>query len=852
MNKIKRFVVSPDIPKRLEGLKKIAYNIWWSWNIEAIHLFRSIDVDLWEECHHNPVKMLGLLSAENYRNLVTDEVFMARVDRILEDLEEYLEAPTWFAKNYPDYQKVCIAYFTFEAGFHESLPLYSGGLGILSAEHLKSASELGVPLVSVSILYKLGYFQQYLNQDGWQMESYPENDYFNMPLTLETKPDGTPLFISIDYPGRKVYAQIWRMQVGRVPHFLLDANVEMNSPDDREITYQLYGGDNEMRIKQEILLGIGGTRALKLMGYDPMVCHMNEGHSGFLSLERVNMLVQDHGLKVHEAREIVKSTNVFTTHTPVPAGIDVFPVDLIRKYFTASCQAIGIDIEELIAFGRENPDDPNSPFNMAVLSFRMSYRINGVSKLHGQVSRRTWKHLWPGVPEDEVPIKHVTNGVHTKTWLSDEMKRMYDRYLGTRWLDEPDSGRVWERVDKIPDAELWRTHERLRERLVYFVRRQLARQLKARGLHHTKVSAAEEVFDPDALTIGFARRFARYKRATLLFTDPERLDLLVNNPSRPVQFIFAGKAHPQDNPGKDLIKQLIHTSSSDTFRHRIVFLENYDIEIARYMIQGVDIWLNNPRRPMEASGTSGMKGPINGGINLSVLDGWWDESYNGKNGWTIGNGEEYANQTEQDGIESLALYEILEKEVVPMFYQRDEAGIPRRWTAMMKESMRSVVPVFNTDRMLIDYLNMFYIPALQKWERLTSDNYDLAKDLVYWRNFIKDQWGKVKVLDVKTEADRILKVGGLMVINAVVELGEINPWNVAVEVYYGKVDAQAYAVTNAQAMRMEWQKEVSPGQHLFTLEFPLTQSGETGFNVRVLPARDILNHKFDTGHITWW
>jgi len=600
MPTIQTFIVTPNLPDPLKPLLDIARNIWWSWNVEAISLLRRVDPDLWDKHDGNPVAVLGSLSAERVSELERDQAFLAHLERVRSDLERYLTLDSWFAGEHKNIKSDLIGYFSLEFGLHESLPLYSGGLGILAGDHLKSATDLGVPLVGVGLAYQYGYFRQYLNHDGWQMEEYSVNDFFNMSMSLEKDDSGRDHTIEVHYPGRVVKARIWRLQVGRNPLFLLDTNIPENRPEDRELTSRLYSGDNDMRIRQEILLGIGGLRALITLGLEPTVCHLNEGHSAFLALERINLLMKNKGLDFDTAFELVRASNVFTTHTPVPAGNDHFHPDLVRTYLKRKADELGIDMERLLALGRQDPDNKAETFCMTVLALRLSRFVNGVSELHGHVSRKMWQQVWPNAPFEEIPITHVTNGIHTRSWLCTEIARLYDRYLGPRWFEDPTNKTLWDRVDQIPDAELWRSHERMRERLVGF-------QLRNRGANRTWVKQASEVLDPEALTIGFARRFATYKRAALILSDPARLSRIVNNPDRPVQIIFAGKAHPKDHPGKEIIRELIHLSEREEFRKHIVFVEDYNIEVARYLVQGVDIWLNNPRRPLEASGTIGAR-----------------------------------------------------------------------------------------------------------------------------------------------------------------------------------------------------------------------------------------------------
>ncbi|HEX2998780.1 MAG TPA: alpha-glucan family phosphorylase [Armatimonadota bacterium] len=685
MRPIRVFTVVPSLPDELTRLQELAYNLWWSWDHEAVDLFRRLDEDLWESTGHDVVKMLGSISQRRLEVMATDQGFLAHMNRVLNRLDQYLRqmrpGSTWYQRlcqqctDLPILPgKQCVAYFSMEFGISECLPNYSGGLGVLSGDHMKSASDLGLPLVGIGLLYQEGYFRQYLNNDGWQNERYPHNDFYNMPIILMRDAGGKPLILRIALPGRSINAQIWRVQVGRIPLYLLDTNVPENSREDQDITDRLYGGDLDMRIRQEILLGIGGLQALRLVGQEPVVCHMNEGHAAFLGLERIRVLRREQGLSFAEAREMAAAGHVFTTHTPVPAGIDRFPPDMMHHYFQGIYDELGLSPKEFLGLGRMNPADDSESFCMAVLALRLSAYANGVSELHGQVSRKMWQGLWPSVPADEVPITSITNGVHIRSWISRDLAGLFDRYLGPDWQENPAEKQIWTQVEDIPPEELWRTHERRRERLVAFARMRLRQQLQQRGAPAQEIATASEVLHPEALTIGFARRFATYKRAALLFRDRDRLLRLINDRDRPIQFVFAGKAHPNDQPGKDLIRQIVHNAQLPDLRSRVVFLEDYDMIVSRYLLFGCDVWLNTPLRPREASGTSGMKAAVNGVLNCSTLDGWWCEAYTPEVGWSIGQGEEYADTEYQNHIEANTLYNLLEKEVVPLFYDRGNGG----------------------------------------------------------------------------------------------------------------------------------------------------------------------------------
>ena len=845
------YTVTPRIPDRLKDLQRLAMNLWWTWEPEAIDLLRRLEPNryLWERCYGNPIRMLGLLPQERLSELTADEGFLAQLDRVSTRLSSYLERPTWFAQSH-DQSGLCVAYFCAEFGVVEGLRVYSGGLGILAGDHLKSASDLGVPLVAVGLLYRRGYFRQYLNADGWQQEQYPESDFHNLPLTLERRTDGSPVTIEVDYPGRKVQAQVWRAQVGRVPLYLLDTDLGGNAAEDRAVTGYLYGGDRDMRIRQEILLGVGGLRALAAVGIEPTVCHMNEGHAAFMALERIRQVMQRHGASFSEAREVVAASNVFTTHTPVPAGIDVFPPDLMDRYFDSCFSRLGLGRDACLALGRQNPADGSEPFSMAILAIRLSAMTNGVSALHGRVSRKMWAGLWPDVPADDLPITSITNGVHVRGWVSHDMVGLFDAYLGPRWVSHPADQSVWERVEQIPDAELWRTHERRRERLVAFARRRLRSQVEHRGAPPAERELAEEVLDPKALTIGFARRFATYKRATLLFLDPERLARILSDPQRPVQIIYAGKAHPADQQGKDFIRQVVHFARLPEFRHRIVFLEDYDMKVGRYLYQGVDVWLNTPRRPLEASGTSGMKASANGAINISVLDGWWDEAYDGTNGWAIGSGEEYDDAAYHDQVESQALYQMLESEVVPMFYARGRDGLPRDWIRRMKNAMRTVCPVYSASRMVKEYAERLYVPAGRRWEGLGAAGLARGRALAAWRERVRSHWGEVGVRAVTVDTLTPLMAGATRPVRAEVALGSLRPEDVSVSLYAGLLTGEG-EITSATVTGMKVEGQARPGVYAYSGTLQGLSTGQHGFRIRVLPAHEDLATPYSLGCITW-
>lgn len=850
MRPVKTFVVTPSLPEPLKKLEELAYNLWWCWNPEAIALFRRLDPISWETCYHNPILMLGTISQERLESKAQDDGFLAHLERCYNAFKEYMnDKQTWYAKTYGYSDKPLIAYFSMEFGINECMPLYSGGLGMLAGDHLKSSSDLGIPLVGVGLLYRVGYFKQTLSNDGSQIEHYPENDFHNMPIRLCKDQNGNPLYVQVQLPGRLVYVQIWKADVGRIPLLLLDTDIEMNSQYDRRITRELYGGDIETRIQQEIILGIGGLRALHALNMHPRVYHMNEGHSAFLALERIAVAMERHRMTFREALELTRQSNIFTTHTPVPAGIDVFSRELMEKYFSHYFLKLGISWQEFIDLGWQNNTPKGDGFSMAVLALNLCGYANGVSKLHGQVSRKMWASLYPKVPANEIPIDSITNGIHVRSYISQEMSTLFDRYLGPRWINSPWDQTVWEKVDQIPPEELWRTHERRRERLVAFARQRVKQQLLEKNVPPSEVEKANELLNPEILTIGFARRFATYKRATLLFRNLDRLIKILTNKEKPVQIIIAGKAHPKDEPGKAFIKEIYNIAKDERLNRHIVFIENYDVVVARYLVQGVDVWLNTPRRPQEASGTSGMKAAANGVLNLSVLDGWWDEAYNPDVGWAIGTRTEYSDPNYQDEVDANALYELLEKEVIPMFYDRGPDNLPRRWINMMKNSIKKLVPVFNTNRMVMEYTTKYYVPGNQRYGALSENDRARAKLLARWLDGVKNAWPNIKIENIEVNSASEYKVGEVIPVVISIYLDRLQPSDVQVEIFYGIVNSNN-EFDNGVAVKAElvsYQHNVAK----FEGRIKLQSSGKIGFSVRVMPYHPDLVHPILTGHILW-
>jgi starch phosphorylase len=695
-----------------ERLWSLARNSWWSWDHDCISLFRDLNPTRWRELNQNPIALLGEMPMGEIERRATELVLHSRINYVYRRQQEYLNADrTWGAGNAGVLRPRPVGYFSAEFGLHESIPIYSGGLGVLAGDHIKSASDLDIPLVGVGLFYGQGYFLQRLDKDGWQREEYLQTNVNHLPMQPAIGPNGEPVLVEINTRGGSIKAKVWRLKVGRCDLLLLDSNVEGNAPEDRELTSRLYGGDGRTRIRQELLLGVGGFRALKAMGISPGVLHLNEGHSGFAVFEAIRSRMVEEGLDFNTAASQIPREVIFTTHTPVPAGHDRFNADLIEEHLGPLREQLGISHENLMGFGREYPTDHGELFCMTVLGLKLSRRANAVSSLHGEVSRAMWKCLYPGKPEDAVPIGHITNGVHVPSWLAPQMCRLYDRHLGVGWQANSGEAKTWEEIENVDDGELWETHLSLKSQLLDFARRRAREQADRRGEGHEALQKLSKVLSPDALTIGFARRFATYKRANLVLADMQRLAAMVNDPKRPVQFLFAGKAHPHDEPGKRVLQQIAQMMRDSKFADKFLFIEDYDINVGRYLVQGVDVWLNNPRRPLEASGTSGQKVVLNGGLNLSVLDGWWAEAYDGLNGFAIGGGRTHSNFDVHDSRDGEDLYRVLRDEVIPLYYQRDHDGLPRGWIKRMKRTIRTLGWRFNADRMVMDYTRKCYIPA---------------------------------------------------------------------------------------------------------------------------------------------
>jgi starch phosphorylase len=838
-NVIHGYVTLPKLPDVLKPLEDIANNMWWCWNSDAVELFRRLERDIWEETYHNPKGMLGLVPQERFEDLADDNSFILHMERVKSDLDKYMSMPTWYLENFGEAEtkERTFAYFSTEFAIHESLPIYSGGLGILSGDHLKSASDLGLPLVGVGLLYRYGYFRQFLNFEGWQQEEYIENHFVNMPLELVRDADGNPVTIEMEYDKTKIHVRAWKLQVGRIPLYLMDTDFEGNVPKAREITGHLYGGDRDMRIRQEIILGIAGKRFLEKININPSVIHINEGHSAFLIFENMRSLMVDNGLTFEEASLVVRNRCAFTTHTPVPAGNEMFSHELMLKYFSENTSKLGISKEQLLSLGSFNPVDTigKDNFSMTIFALKTSNKANGVSRLHATVSRDMWNNIWPELPKKEVPITHITNGIHTNTWLSFEFSELFDRYLGAAWKDEPADHTIWQHVANIPDAELWRSHERRRERLVSFARQRLVAQLERRGVSQKAAVYAEEVLDPEALTIGFARRFATYKRGNLIFKDFERIKKILTSKERPVQILIAGKAHPNDDLGKSIIKEIVNLSSDPDLKRKVIFLEEYDMNVAHYLVQGVDVWLNNPLRPEEASGTSGMKAAVNGILNFSVLDGWWCEGYNGTNGWTIGGIDAYPDREYQDEVESKAIYETLENEIIPLFYERGVDGLPREWIKKMKNSMITLGPVFNTNRMLEEYTRKFYVPTSASYEKIVKDNFKEAKNKTAWQENLKRNWSKIKVEKTEDNITEELSIEKNISVKATLTLPKgISADDVAVQIFLGHLSPKN-VMSDMSSIDMKLVSKENDTTYVYEGTIQPRIVGPCGYTIRVLP-----------------
>ena len=847
-----KITVNPQLPKRVGELLDIANNLWWSWNSEFLRLFKEIDSDLWETVGKNPVKFLKLVSQDKLEDIAKDEEFLAKYDEVVNHFNSYMQTKeTWFSKNYPNNANDLIAYFSAEYGIDEIIPIYSGGLGILSGDHLKSASDLGLPFVAVGLLYKNGYFNQKIDGYGTQKTEYTNIDLDNLPILPVKDENGEDLIIDVDFPDRKLYLKIWKIVVGRISLYLMDSDIDKNIAEDRVVTLRLYGGDQEMRIRQEIVLGMAGIKLLRRLGLKPSVYHMNEGHSAFLTLEVIKDVMEEKQVSFEVAKSMCSAKTVFTTHTPVPAGNDIFPIELVEKYFKDFWPRLGLTREEFLKLGMKPCDNLEQGFNMGILALKIAGKKNGVSKLHGEVSRELFSEVWPHIAPNESPITYVTNGIHTCTWLAPKLKDLYNKYLIPYWQDNIHEDDVWKKIDTIPDDKLWEVHMERKQKLINVIKQNLINRLRREGVSYDAIGEALANLHPDTLMIGFARRFATYKRATLIFKDLERITQILNNTDKPVVLVFAGKAHPADRYGADLIKQIHEVSMMPQFKGKIFILENYSIEISRYLVSGVDVWLNNPRRPMEASGTSGQKASVNGVVNFSVLDGWWAEGYNQKNGWTIGTNAEYPSYEEQDIADSQSMYYTLENKIIPAYYAKDENGISKKWMQYMKNSIMSTGGKYSTARMVVDYTNQLYIPLCNLTKKYYT-NLESVTEYSVWKKDITTNWKDVQIEQIEGNADNItLDAGNQIEVKCVVTLPNIDVRHIEAQVYYGKfLDDGSVQDVKIIPMKLDG-KDDENKKYYYSAKIDLISGGNYGYSFRVMPKHEMLLESANLDLIKW-
>lgn len=847
-----KITVTPQLPERIKDLSKIANNLWWSWNSEFLRLFKQIDIDLWERVEKNPVKFLKLVSQEKLNGILQDNSFLKQYDEMLENFNNYMNSKnTWFSKKYPNNKNDLIAYFSAEYGLDEIVQIYSGGLGILSGDHLKSASDLGIPLVAVGLLYKNGYFHQKINAYGEQETEYRKLDISSLPIKELKDDKNENIIIDVKLPKGTLYLKVWKINVGRVNLYLLDSEIDKNEEEYRTITSTLYGGNQETRIQQEIVLGMAGTKLLKVLGLNPTVYHMNEGHSSFLILELINEIMQEKQVSFNIAKDIVSSKTVFTTHTPVPAGNDIFPTSLIETYFNKMWDKFGITKEEFLKLGMApKADIEESGFNMGILALKISGKKNGVSKLHGAVSRELFAEVWPNIIAHESPITYVTNGIHTCSWLAPNLKRLYNKYLIPFWQDMIQDDSVWKNIKNIPNKELWDAHIDRKRKLLALVKDNTAERLKRNGYSYDEISKVVSGLNPNALTIGFARRFATYKRATLIFRDLERITQILNDADQPVQIIFAGKAHPADQEGAELIKFINEISMKPQFKGKVFFLEDYSIGMSRYLISGVDVWLNNPRRPMEASGTSGQKASVNGVLNFSILDGWWAEGYTATNGWKIGVNSNYDNYEVQDNDDSESIYTTLEKKIIPSYYDKNENGYSDSWLNMMKESIITTGGKFSTSRMLTDYVDKLYMPLCNLTNKYYNDLENVTR-FNEWKKLAIERFNRIKITQENNIDNETIDAGKIIKVRCSVKLPNINPENIQVEVYYGEITENGI-VDNVTIIPMKLKEENNEEKtYLYEAQVELTTGGDYGYTFRVMPKHEMLLDAENLDLVKW-
>ncbi len=851
-----KIIVEPQLPKSINRLDEIANNLWWSWNSEYLKLLKQMDKDLWERVEKNPIKFLTRISQERLEKAANDSSFVKEYEKILKNYDDYITSKdTWFNKNYPENKKDLIAYFSAEYGLDETIPIYSGGLGILSGDHLKSASDLGVPLIGIGLLYKNGYFNQKIESYGIQKSEYTKIDLEELPIHPVKNDKNEDFIINVKFLNRTIYLKVWKINVGRIALYLLDSDIEENIPEDREITLKLYGGDQDMRIRQEIVLGMGGVKFLKEYGLTPTLYHMNEGHSAFLTLELIKDTIREKQVSFDIARDIVTSKTVFTTHTPVPAGNDIFPLELMDKYFNKYWERLSIDREEFLKMGMKPCTVLEPGFNMGILALKIAGKKNGVSKLHGEVSRELFGDVWPNIAANESPITHVTNGIHTCSWVPQDLKELFNKYLTTAgtpyWQDKIYLDETWKRVKNIPDEELWKVHQKRKGKLIEFVKENTTNRLRRAGVSYEEIREIVNSLNTGDLIIGFARRFATYKRATLIFNDLERITEILNDSNHPVKLIFAGKAHPADKEGQDLIKYIHEISMKPQFRGKVFLLENYNIAMSRYLISGVDVWLNNPRRPMEASGTSGQKASVNGVINFSVLDGWWEEGYDQTNGWTIGTDAKYLSYSEQDLADSQSIYKTLENKIIPTFFARNSENEPsKQWMEIMKQSIITTGGKYSTARMLVDYTKDIYIPLINLYNNYFSD-LEKAGSFTSWKKNVKNNWDNILIEQTENPENIKIEAGQQIEVGCKVTLPNLEQTDIIAEVYCGKIsdDGRVEEVKIIPMKLVGTEKEYK--RYEYKAKVTLTSGGNYGYTFRVMPTHEMLLDNKNLDLVKW-
>ena len=848
MKRILTYQVYPSIPKPLAFLEVLSRNLWWCWKQDAVTLFRRVEPQLWIASRGNPIYLLSNVSQTRLEELAADDSFLDHLKRVKDRYTKRVMDNMEPSRSI--YETIGpVAYFSMEFGVNENIPIFAGGLGVLAGDYLKAASNMAMPLVGIGLLYRKGYFRQYLDQEGIQQEEYPESEFYYLPLERARDSQGNEITISITGPQGEIYAFVWRIRVGRTSLFLLDTNLPENTPEGREITARLYVAEPKIRLAQEVLLGIGGIRALEAMDIFPSICHMNEGHSAFSALERLAMFMERYHIDLKAALQIIPRCTIFTTHTPVPAGHDSFAVELIKPWIQPLQERLGAGEEKILSWGQPSDLGKDAPFSMSILGLRMSQYRNGVSRLHGRTARKMWAHMWPGRPEEEIPISYVTNGMHVSTFISQEIWPLFERYLGPEWYMSSRRPENINRIDEIYDDELWRAHEMSRSRLIRTCRGLLKQQYERRNAPKSDIDEVEAILNPDVLTIAFARRFAAYKRAHLLLQDPERLATILNNKTCPVQIIFSGKAHPQDGKGKEIIKRVIELIRRPEIRQRAVFIEGYDMALARSLVQGADVWLSTPRRPFEACGTSGMKAAINGVLNVSILDGWWCEGYSEERGWRIGGGEEYNDSAYQDATESQALYNLLENSVIPRFYEKQESELPKRWIQMMKASMKMAMKDFCSLRMVGEYEERYYIPIVHRLKTLLKKNCLEASKLAVQEERLYNLWKDIRIEIPVQVRKGPFRVGDSFEVTVKVYLGELTPDEVCVELYKGHMKA-VDELQDVNTIPMTVAGNLGNGNYRYSSKVPCELSGRYGFTARVTPAGDDYL-KFLPNLITW-